>query len=305
MRSWRRHPFLGSARRGRESGADGRERDTFARKGSWETAGGTLGRLRALHPARGGEVLEVLPAARPRNAPKPSWTVSLVRRATPFFAIAAVYAIQVSAGAGPVLAFPLYLTVILLTALQLSRVESLATAFVAAIAVLVPSVVGGDLAQALLLAIGLLVAAFAITEVVRQVRATADRAQRQSEEIAASEERLRLMLEAAMVGLALVDGEGRCIQVNERLGTILGRPQAALLQLPLEAVTAERDRAVLNEALALLRSGVVARWAHELRSQWGWSAAPGSGASSRRSKPCRRAAAMPTSTSRVWSASSR
>src|SRR5260370_30586787 len=153
MRSWRRHPFLGSARRGRESRAHGRERDTLAKKGSCETAAGTLGSLRPFHPARGGEVLEVLPAARPRNAPKPSWTVSLVRRATPFFAIAAVYAIQVSAGAGPVLAFPLYLTVILLTALQLSRVESLATAFLAAIAILVPSVVGGDLGPALLLAI--------------------------------------------------------------------------------------------------------------------------------------------------------
>ena len=210
----------------------------------------------------------MLPGARPRNAPKPSWTVSLVRRATPFFAIAAVFAVQVAAGAGPVLAFPLYLTVILLTALQLSRVESLATAVLAAIALLMPSVVGGglpaDMAPALLLAIVLLVAAMAITEVVRQNRETADRAKQQTEEVAASEERLRLMLEAAMVGLALVDGEGRWIQVNDRLGTILGRPRDELLQLPLEAVTAEKDRAVLSEALALLRSGDIVRWEAEL-----------------------------------------
>jgi PAS domain S-box-containing protein len=192
----------------------------------------------------------------------------LVRRATPFFAIAAVFAVQVAAGAGPVLAFPLYLTVILLTALQLSRVESLATAFLAANAILIPSVVGGgslgDIAAAMLLAIVLLVAAVAITEVVRQVRETADKAKRQTEEIAASEERLRLMLEAAMVGLALVDGEGRWIQVNDRLGTILGRPREELMQLPLEAVTAEKDRAVLSEALALLRSGDIVRWEGEL-----------------------------------------
>ena len=210
----------------------------------------------------------MLPGARPRNAPKPSWTVSLVRGATPFFAIAAVFAVQVAAGAGPVLAFPLYLTVILLTALQLSRVESLATAFLAAIAIVMPSVLGGelpsDMAPALLLAVVLLVAAVAITEVVRQVRETADKAKRQTEEIAASEERLRLMLEAAMVGLALVDGEGRWIQVNDRLGTILGRPRDELLQLPLEAVTAEKDRAVLTEALALLRSGDIVRWEAEL-----------------------------------------
>src|SRR4029077_4955470 len=133
--------------------------------------------------------------------------------------------------------------VILLTALQLSRMESLPTSFLVAIAILMPSVVGGgpagDIAPALLLAVVLLVAAVAITEVVRQVRATADKAQRQTEEIAASEERLRLMLEAAMVGLALVDGQGRWIQVNDRLGTILGRSRDELLHLPLEAVTAE------------------------------------------------------------------
>ncbi len=194
--------------------------------------------------------------------------MNLVRRATPFFALAAVFALQVAAGAGAVLAFPLYLTVILLTALQLSRLESLATAFLAAIAILIPSVVGGgsvgDIAPALLLAIVLLVAAVAITEVVRQVRETADKANRQTEEIAASEERLRLMLEAAMVGLAIVDGEGRWLQVNDRLGTILGRPREELLQLPLEAVTAENDRAVLSEALALLRSGDIVRWEAEL-----------------------------------------
>jgi PAS domain S-box-containing protein len=210
----------------------------------------------------------VLPGARPRKAPKPSWTVSLVRRATPFFAIAAVLAVQAAAGAGPVLAFPLYLIVILLTALQLSRVESLATAVLAAIAILIPSLVGGgligDMAPAVLLAAVLMVAAVAITEVVRQVRETAAQSQRQTDEIAASEERLRLMLEAAMVGLALVDGEGRWLQVNERLGTILGRPREELLQLPLEAVTAESDRAVLGEALALLRSGDIVRWEAEL-----------------------------------------
>ncbi len=173
------------------------------------------------------------------------------------------------------LAFPMYLTVILLTALQLSRVESLATAFLAAMAMLIPSVVGGgsvgDIAPALLLAIVLLVAAVAITEVVRQVRETADQARdtadqarRQTDEIVASEERLRLMLEAAMVGLALIDAEGRWVQVNERLETILGRRREELLQLQLEAVTAEKDRAVLSEALALLRSGDIVRWEAEL-----------------------------------------
>jgi PAS domain S-box-containing protein len=195
------------------------------------------------------------------------WT-SLVHRITPLVAIAAVYAIQAAAGAGPVLVFPLYLTVILLTALQLSRLESLATAALSAIAILVPNLVRGDqpgdMAPALLLATVLLVAAVAITEVVHQVRKTAAAAQRKTDEIAANEERLSMMLEAAMVGLAVVDADGRWNQVNDRLGTILGRSREELPHLTLEDVTAENDRAVLSEALALLRSGDIVRWEAEL-----------------------------------------
>ncbi len=191
-----------------------------------------------------------------------------MRRATPFAAIVAVFAVQAAVGAGPVLAFPLYLTVILLTALQLSRTDSLAAGGLAAIATLIPTLVGGgqpgDVVPAALLAIVLLVAAGAITGVVHRIRKAAAGAQRQADEIAASEERTRMMLEAAMVGLALVDAEGRWVQVNERLGMILGRQRDELLRLPLEEVTAENDRAVLGEALALLRRGDIVRWEAEL-----------------------------------------
>jgi PAS domain S-box-containing protein len=72
------------------------------------------------------------------------------------------------------------------------------------------------------------------------------------------------MLEAALVGLAVVDADGRWLQVNERLGTILGRQSKDLLHLPIEDVTAENDRAVLGEALAMLRSGDIVRWEAEL-----------------------------------------
>ncbi|HEV1991450.1 MAG TPA: hypothetical protein VGR34_01130, partial [Candidatus Dormibacteraeota bacterium] len=150
-----------------------------------------------------------------------------MRRATPFAAIAAVFAVEAAVGAGPVLVFPLYLTIILLTALQLSRTESLATAGLAAIAILIPPFVRadqpGDMATAVLLAVLLIVAAVAITAVVRQVRQKAAAAQRRDDDIAASEERMRMLLEAAMVGLALVDGDGRWQQVNDRLAVILGR----------------------------------------------------------------------------------
>jgi PAS domain S-box-containing protein len=191
-----------------------------------------------------------------------------VRRATPFAAIAAVFAVEAAAGAGPVLAFPLYLTIILLTALQLSRTESLATAVLAAIAILIPPSVTGDqpndIATAVLLAVVLLVGAVAVTAVVSQVRQKAATAQRRTDDIAASEERMGMMLEAAMVGLALVGSDGKWQQFNDRLAVILGRSRDELPNLTIEEVTAETDRHVLAEALSQLRSGDIVRWEAEL-----------------------------------------
>ena len=210
----------------------------------------------------------MLPGARPRTAPKPKLARGLVRRLTPLTALAAVFAIQAAAGAGPVLVFPLYLTIILLTALQLTRIESLATAVLAAIGILIPSLVSADqpadTAPAILLAVVLMVSAVAITEVVRQGRDVAADAQRKAESVAASEERLRTMLEAAMVGLALADAHGRWIEVNDRLGMIVGRTRDELMRLNLDAVTAENDRAALGEALILLRGGDIVRWEAEI-----------------------------------------
>jgi len=210
----------------------------------------------------------VLPGSRPRTASKPSWARGLARRLTPLTAIVAVFAVQAAAGAGPVLVFPLYLTIILLTALQLTRMEALATAILAATAILIPNLVGGDqpadLAPALLLAVVLMVSAVAITEVVRQGRDVAAEAERRAQSVAASEERLRTMLEAAMVGLALADGDGKWIEVNDRLGMILGRSRDEVMHLNLEEVTAENDRAALAAALVLLRSGDIVRWEGEL-----------------------------------------
>jgi PAS domain S-box-containing protein len=191
-----------------------------------------------------------------------------VRRATPFAAIAAVFAVEAAAGAGPVLAFPLYLTIILLTALQLSRTESLATAVLAAIAILIPPSVTGDqpndIATAVLLAVVLIVGAVAVTAVVSQVRQKAATAQRRTDDIAASEERMGMMLEAAMVGLALVGSDGKWQQFNDRLAVILGRSRDELPNLTIEEVTAETDRHVLAEALSQLRSGDIVRWEAEL-----------------------------------------
>jgi PAS domain S-box-containing protein len=181
--------------------------------------------------------------------------------------VAAVFAIQAAAGAGPVLAFPLYLTAILLTALQLSRMESLATAALSALGILIPTFVDGrtgDVTPAVLLAVVLMVAAVAITEVVHSVRETSAEAQRKADAVVVSEERMRTMLEAAMVGLALADADGRWTDVNDRMGMILGRSRDELTHLSLAEVTSEGDRAALDEALGLLRSGNIVRWEGEL-----------------------------------------
>ncbi|HEY3586550.1 MAG TPA: hypothetical protein VGK85_05340, partial [Myxococcaceae bacterium] len=79
-----------------------------------------------------------------------------MRRATPFGAIIAIFLVQALADAGPLLAFPLYLAVVLVTALQINRAESIAVAALAAIATLIPPLVRGgsasDVSPAVLLA---------------------------------------------------------------------------------------------------------------------------------------------------------
>ena len=202
------------------------------------------------------------------DAPVAPWSRGLVRRVTPFAAIAAIFAVQATADASPVLAFPLYLAVVLLAALQVGRTESVAAATLAAIAILIRPLVTGaqasDLAPALLLAAVLLVVTVAVGEAARQARETAVEAQRRAARTAAAEQRVRTMLEAAMVGLALTDLDGRWTQVNEQLSRILGRNRDDLLQTPLGALAAESDRQVIDEALALLRSGDIVHWEGEL-----------------------------------------
>ena len=86
-----------------------------------------------------------MPATGPQSI---SWTRVLVRRATPFAALAAVFAVQALASAEPVVAFPLYLTVVLLVSLQQDRAESVAVAIVAAIALLIrPLATAGQAAE--------------------------------------------------------------------------------------------------------------------------------------------------------------
>ena len=63
----------------------------------------------------------MLPGPRPRPELKPNRTRGLVRRATPILAIVAVVAVQVGLSLAPVFVFPLYLLVVLLTAVAAGK----------------------------------------------------------------------------------------------------------------------------------------------------------------------------------------
>ena len=192
----------------------------------------------------------------------------MVRRATPFVAIAAVIAVQAGAGLQPVLAFPFYLGVVLLSALYLGRIDSLAASVLAAAGILAPSIVtgdrSGDAAAALLLAAVLVVSVAAVHEVVGRIRHEAAAAERKALEVEAREEILRITVETAQVGLALIEPGGDWLQVNERMCVILGRSRAELLHMSLGGVTAEHDQSAIEEALAMLKSGDILRWEAEL-----------------------------------------
>ncbi len=198
---------------------------------------------------------------------KPNRTRGLVRRATPILAIAVVIALQAGLGLPPVLVFPLYLLIVLLTAFYSSRIDSLFCAVLAAIGVSAPAILvgrSGDLAVPLLLAAVLLVVAIAVHEVVGRIRDEAVGAERMAMELQGREERLRITVEAAQVGLALVGAGGGWLLVNERLCVILGRSRAELLHLTVVDVTSEHDQGAISEALSMLRSGDILRWEAEL-----------------------------------------
>jgi PAS domain S-box-containing protein len=192
----------------------------------------------------------------------------LVRRATPFAALAAIFAVQALADAQPVVAFPLYLTVVLLVSLQQNRAESLAVAIVAAMAMLFrPLTTTGhtsDIAAAVLLGGVLVGVALTMSLLSSHSRRTAAETKRRLAELAAAERRLRATLDSAGFGLGLADLEGRWMQVNEPLVAILGRGNDELVQTTLVDITAEKDRTAVAGALALLRSGDLTRWEAEV-----------------------------------------
>jgi PAS domain S-box-containing protein len=154
----------------------------------------------------------------------PLGTHILVRRATPWVAIAAVAAL-----------------VIFITPLAWSALTT-------------------DVAIAILLGAVLVGVALAVVSRWRRARATASLTRRRLEELTEAERTLRTTLEAAGVGLALADLGGRFMQVNPALASILGRGREELARTSVVEVTAEQDRSSVADAIALIGRGDVARW---------------------------------------------
>ncbi|HEV2141125.1 MAG TPA: ATP-binding protein [Candidatus Dormibacteraeota bacterium] len=189
---------------------------------------------------------------------------SLARRAAPFAVLAAIFAVQTLANARPVVAFPLYLALVLVVALQGDRVESVALAALAGAAELFRQLLdtssSSDPTSAVLLAAVLLGVSVAISELTRRAHASEGETRRQLAELTAAEQALRTTLESTEVGLGLGDLDGRWLYVNEPLAAMLGRGREAVLKMSVVQLTVNRDRASITDALALLRRGDVLRW---------------------------------------------
>ena len=205
----------------------------------------TLCVLRTFHPARGGEAYGVLPGQSPRLRVVPIRTRGLVRRVIPFVGIAAVFAVAVGTGAPALLAFPLFLLAVLTVALFDDSGQLLAVGGAASLAILIITVTqlgpASNLATALFEIAVLGIVATSVHEVVRQAKLGEENAERKAVEIESIDERLRLTLEAALIGLGLVSADGHWVQINERLAGMLGHGRDELMHANLSDVVAETD----------------------------------------------------------------
>lgn len=81
----------------------------------------------------------------------------------------------------------------------------------------------------------------------------------------ASEERFRRSFEEAPIGMALMDMDGRFLQVNRAMGAMLGYSQNQLLGSGLQSLTHNDDHATLAATWEALRTGESSSAAVELR----------------------------------------
>ena len=186
-----------------------------------------------------------------------------------FAGIAAVFAIAVTTGAAAHLIFPLLLIVVLFAALHFTRAEVIAALALASAVLLGPALVErqgpATVVLGILLVAVLAVVIVAVNEMIRLNREVVAAASRASERVKASEERFRLTLENASIGLALIEDDGTWLQVNETICRMLGRTRAEITGLTLPGVVAPEDVRRVTEAFEQLKSSETTRVLLEMR----------------------------------------
>ncbi len=92
-------------------------------------------------------------------------------------------------------------------------------------------------------------------------------AQRHVRELEASERRFHSAFTHASIGMALLDFDGRILQANQALRTLVGQRDEELLQRPFQGVVLAADRLKLDEQLGLVSNREFEGFSLELRCQ--------------------------------------
>jgi PAS domain S-box-containing protein len=165
--------------------------------------------------------------------------------------------------------FPLFVVAVLSVALFDDTTQLLAVGAVAVLAILIVSVTQlgplSNLATAVFEVAVLGMVAGSVHEVVRHAREAEGNAQQKAVELESIDERLRLTLEAATIGLGVASADGRWLEVNQRLAVILGRAREELLQIALLDVMSDADRGAVGDALARIGRREIVRWESEVQ----------------------------------------
>jgi PAS domain S-box-containing protein len=178
-------------------------------------------------------------------------------------------AVALATGAPSLLVFPLFVVAVLPVALFGDQAEVVAVGAASAAAMLIISVVHlgptSNLATAVFEVAVLGVVAGSVYQVVGHARAAETAAEGQARELEAIDQRLRLTLEAASLGLGVISATGHWLEVNERLAGMLGRDREQLLRIGLLDVMADTDRGAVADALSRLGRREAARWESEVQ----------------------------------------
>jgi PAS domain S-box-containing protein len=177
--------------------------------------------------------------------------------------------IALGTGAPSLLVFPLFVIVALPVALFDHQAQLIAVGAAASAAMLIVNVAHlgplSNLAIAVFEVAVLAIVAGSVHEVMRRVREEEGEAEKKAGELQADDERLRLTLEAATLGLGVVTAAGRWLEVNKTLARMLGRARGELLQVGLLDVMSDSDRGAVGDALSRLGRRDIARWDGEVQ----------------------------------------